>query len=196
MRISNDFQFNPHPVTTGNPELFWGTSRPDGESTFDDKLPGTVYTAILTTNQQETWVKVKNGGLASDWVCLQGVICQRITKADFTDSGTTLTKAVNGTLPVGAYYEFAKVDEVVAFSGDTTATITISGGVDVTTDVDGYMTGTPSLFAITGTQALGVPSGVRTVTTAGIPVIVITSTADATNINALAELTVTLLYKI
>ncbi len=114
----------------------------------------------------------------------------------FTDVTTTGTYAVNGTIPVGAYLEFAKVDEVVAFSGDTSAVIVISGGVDVITDVDGYMTGTPSLFAVTGTTPLGVPSGVRTVTTAGAPVIVVTSAADFTNVNALAELTVTLFYKV
>jgi hypothetical protein len=181
-------------------ELLTGDFAVDGDATvrlvnFADAAIGSTYWMKVTDNQVERYVKVKDGNLDSDWVLAEGIICQRITKAMFTDVTTTGTYAVNGVIPVGAYLEKANVDNVVAFSGDTSATIIISGGVDVITDTDGYMTGTPSLFAVTGTAVVGVPSGVRTVTTAGAPVIVITSAADFTNVNSAAELTVTLFYK-
>ncbi len=196
MRLSNDPQTNPHPISgTSQPELNWGTTAPTADSSFDGRNIVSEYWVPVNANHIQKYIKVKNDGLASDWVLVEGIICQRITKSDFTDVTTTGTKALNGTIPVGAYLEKVNVDEVVAFSGDTTATVTISGGVDVITDVDGYMTGTPSLFAVTGTAVVGVPSGVRTVTTAGAPVVVVTSTADFTNVNALAEMTVTCFYK-
>jgi hypothetical protein len=199
MQLVNSKQFAENYFGGYQVELLTGDFAVDGDATvrlvnFADAVVGSTYWRQITDNHVQRCVKVKDGNLDSDWVVAEGIICQRITKSMFTDVTTTGTYAVNGTLPVGAYIEKANVDEVVAFSGDTSATIIISGGVDGT-DVDGYMTGTPSLFAVTGTAVVGVPSGVRTVTTAFAPTIVITSTADFTNVNTLAELTVTLFYK-
>jgi hypothetical protein len=183
--------------TYGSIPTHWvGKSAVDGDAGPWLIAPrGSTYGYQLTDNQQELYQKVKHDARDDDWVLIQGTICQRILRADFTDGGSTAgTKAVNGTLPIGAYYEKAQVYDVTGFTGDTSAVITISGGVDVTTDVDGYMTGTPSVFTTTVGLTVGVPSGVRTVTTAGIPVVTVTSAADFTNVAA-GALTVTLFYK-
>jgi hypothetical protein len=173
-----------------------GKTAPDGDRTPWSKAPlGSVYSLYLTDNQQEQYLKVKNDGRDDDWVVTEGVICQRLLYTQFTDGlSTSGTKSLNGTLPVGAYLDKAQVSNVTGFTGDTSAVVTISGGVDVTTDVDGYMTGTPSVFTTVAGLVVGVPSGVRTVTTAGIPLVTVTSAADFTNVAA-GAMTVTLFYK-
>jgi hypothetical protein len=181
----------------GAPGLWADTAAGDGDRPpWSRATLGSIYWRRVTENHQQQYIKVKDGARDDDWVLVQGIICQRLVKANFTDVTTTGTVSLNGTIPVGAYLDKAQVHNVVAFSGDTTATITISGGVDVTTDVDGYMTGTPSVFTTADAVTVGVPSGVRTVTTAGIPAVVITTTADFTNVSAAAALTVTLFYKV
>jgi hypothetical protein len=199
MRIVNSKIYGENYFGGYQVELLTGDFAVDGDATvrqvnFADAVVGSEYWYAVTDNHVQKYIKVKDGNRDDDWVLVEGIICQRVLKADFTDVTTTGTKVLNGTIPVGAYLEKANVDGVVAFSGDTSATIIISGGVDGL-DTDGYMTGTPSLFAVTGTAVVGVPSGVRTVTTAFAPTIVITSAADFTNVNAAAALTVTLFYK-
>lgn len=197
MRVSNDYVFNPHPIDgTTQPELFWGTGAPDTNSTFTSKAIGSNYWRYVTANHTQRYVKVKNDSRADDWALYEGIISQYLVYADFTDGGGAAgTKSLNGTIPVGAYLDKAQVHNVTGFTGDTTAVIIISGGVDVTTDTDGYMTGTPSVFTTATAVTVGVPSGVRTVTTAGIPLVTITKGSDWGTGTA-GALTVTLYYKV
>lgn len=200
MQLVNSKQYGHHPLEGLRMEFLYGTVRPDGdgragEVNWKAAAKGTRYFAQLTDNQSEEYVKVKNDGADNDWVLVNGVISQSLVYADFTDStSTTGTKELNGTIPVGAYLEKAQVQDVTGFTGDTTATIQISGGVDVTTDVDGYTTGTPSVFTTAAAVVVGVPSGVRTVTTEGEPVVTITKGSDWGTGTA-GALTVTLFYK-
>jgi hypothetical protein len=187
------------PMATRQPEMFYGTSLPDGDGAvgavnFKLAAIGSTYERYVTANHTQLWKKVKNDARDDDWFNVRGVICQRLVYADFTDStGTTGTKSLNATLPVGAYYDKAYVDAVTGFTGDTTATIQISGGISVTADVDGYTTGTPSVFTTASTVTVGVPSGVRTVETAGIPLVTITKGSDW-GTGTTGALTVTLVY--
>jgi hypothetical protein len=183
-------------ATGGAPGLWANPAAVDGNRPPWVRAPkGATQWREVTANQQELIIKVKDDGRDDDWVVTEGIICERLVYTDFVDSGTTGTATLNGTIPVGAYLDKAQVQNVTAFDGDTTATIQISGGVDGA-DVDGYTTGTPSVFATADAVVVGVPSGVRTVTTAFIPEVVITSTADFTNVSADGALTVTLFYKV
>jgi len=197
MRISNEYLTNAHPITgVYQPEIFWGTDAPAAESTFTAKAVGSIYHRYVTANHTQMYKKAKNDGLADDYALIEGVISQRLVYADFTDGGGAAgTKSLNGTIPVGAYLDKAQVHNVTGFTGDTTAVIIISGGVDVTTDTDGYMTGTPSVFTTAAAVTVGVPSGVRTVTTAGIPLVTITKGSDW-GAGTAGALTVTLFYKV
>lgn len=196
MRITNDNVYNPHPISgTDQPSLFWGTSAPDATSTYTSHNTGTQYWRTVTANHQQRYIKAKNSGTADDWVLFEGIICQSLVYADFTGSGAAGTKSLNATIPVGAYLDKAQVSNITGFSGNTSAVVIISGGVDVTTDTDGYMTGTPDVFTTVVSLTIGVPSGVRTVTTAGIPLVTITkATTWATG--TAGALTVTLFYKV
>ena len=180
----------------GAPGLWMNTAGVDGDRPPWSRAPlGSIYWRQATANHQQQYIKVKHDALDDDWVLVEGIICQRLVYADFTDStGTTGTKVLNGTIPVGAYLDKAQVHNVTGFTGDSTATIQISGGVDVTTDVDGYTTGTPSVFTTAAAVTVGVPSGVRTVTTAGAPVVTITKGTDW-GTGSTGALTVTLFYK-
>jgi uncharacterized protein YdeI (BOF family) len=201
MRLVNSKQFAENYFGGYQVELLTGDFAVDGDATvkgvnFADAVVGSEYWYKVNANHVQKYVKVSDNNRDDDWVIYEGIIHQRVTKPEFTDVTTTGTLSLNATIPVGAYLEKANVRNVVAFSGDTTATIQISGGVDVTTDVDGYTTGTPSIFATADAVVVGVPSGVRTVTTAGAPLVTITSTADFTNVSAAGAMTITLFYKV
>jgi len=117
---------------------------------------------------------------------------QTITRAEFTDGGSTLgTLALGVTIPAGAVFSRALVTDITGFIGDTSAAITIG---DVGGDVDRYNTGTPSVFttAAAGTD-MGAPSGTLWHTAAVVPDVHITSNADFTNVSA-GQLTVTLFW--
>jgi hypothetical protein len=197
MRISNDLVFNPHPIAGDvQPSLFWANGIvPDTNSTYTGQNIGTNFWNKVSANHIQKYVKVKNDARADDWVLTDGLICQRITYTQFTDGGSTSgTKVLNATIPVGAYLDKAQVANVTGFAGDTSAVVVISGGVDGT-DADGYMTGTPDVFTTVVSLTIGVPSGVRTVTTAFAPTVKVTSAADFTNVSA-GAMTVTLFYKV
>jgi hypothetical protein len=184
-------------------ELLTGDFAVDGDATvrqvnFADAVVGSSYWYKVTANHVQRLVKVGDENRDDDWVVAEGIISQRLLKADFTDVTTTGTVALNGEVPVGAYMVKCNVRNVVAFSGDTTCTIIVSGGVDGL-DTDGYMTGTPSVFATAATVVMGVPSAAsaaRTVTTAFAPTVVLTSTADFTNTSSAGALTVTCFYQV
>lgn len=194
MRITNDFTFNPHPVTGDvQPELFWGTDAPSTTSTFTSRNIGTYYWRKVTANQVEKYLKVKADSRSDDYVLVDGVIAQTITRAQFTDGGgTSGTKDLNGSIPAGSYVTKTLVTNITGFTGDTSATfiIGVTGG-----DTDRYNTGTPSVFT-TAAQGVdvGVPSGTAWHTAAATPTVLITSAADFTNVSA-GQLTVYLFYR-
>jgi hypothetical protein len=182
-------------------ELLTGDFAVDGTTTvrlvnFADAVVGSEYWCAVNDNHVQKYIKVSDNNRTDDWVLTEGIIHQRLSYTDFTDGGSTAgTKSLNGTIPVGAYLEKAQVRNLTGFTGDTTATIIISGGVDVVTDTDGYMTGTPSVFTTATALTIGVPSGVRTVTTAGAPLVTVTSGSDFTLVVA-GAMTITCFYKV
>lgn len=116
---------------------------------------------------------------------------QKITRAEFTDGGSTSgTLALNVSIPAAAVYVQTLVTELVGFTGDTSAAFIIGDG----TDTDRYNTGTPSAFttAAAGLDA-GVPSGTKFHSAAKTPTVTITSAADFTNVTA-GEMVVTMVW--
>lgn len=109
----------------------------------------------------------------------------------FTDgSGASGTYQLQQAVPKGAIVQGTKVTVEAGFAGDTSAVLTIGDG----SDVDRYMTGTPSVFATAadGIQT-GPPSGNLLLTAANNPTLTVTSGADFTAVNA-GSLTVTIFY--
>lgn len=117
---------------------------------------------------------------------------QTVTYDQFTDgggsSGTfTLTE---GSIPAGATVLFSAVTNIVGFTGDTSAVITIGDG----TDPDRYNTGTPSVFTTAANGiAVGVPSGVQYHAAAKNVVLTVTSATDFGAVEA-GSVTVSLYY--
>lgn len=115
---------------------------------------------------------------------------------DFVDLGSglgtrQLTSAQGYTnIPVGARVVYARCNVDVACTGDTSAVITIGDG----SDVDRYMTGTPSVFT-TGDKAMGVPSGIPYHTLAIAPTVYIQSAANFASVNALGQVTIEIWYE-
>src|SRR5262245_10399282 len=117
-------------------------------------------------------------------------ISQTVLASDFTDGGLTSgTKALATQIPVGAVFYYSVVTVNVAFSGDTTAVLTIGDG----SDVDRYNTGTPSIFT-TGAKEMGAPSGNRFHPSAATVTLTVTTATDFSNVNALGSITVDLYY--
>ena len=104
-----------------------------------------------------------------------------ITYSQFTDGGSTAgTYQVKFELPVGWFTAYTQLVDLVGFTGDTTAAVTVGDG----SDVDRYNAGTPSVLTTTSRLDLGVPSGVRFIATANRPTITVTGGADFTSIAA------------
>lgn len=118
-------------------------------------------------------------------------IYQTVSYDDFTDGGSTTGTftLTEGTIPVGAYVDFAIVKDVTGFAGDTSATLQIGDG----SDVDRYSTGTPSVFSTADAINVGVPSGIKHHTAAKSVVLTVTSGADFTSVSA-GQLTVAVHY--
>lgn len=103
-------------------------------------------------------------------------IAETVAYSAFTDGGSTAgTYQMRSTIPAGALLLLTRILVPTGFTGDTTATVTVGDG----SDVDRYMTGTPSVFttAATGIDA-GVVSGLKHLTAANRPTITITSGSD------------------
>jgi hypothetical protein len=129
------------------------------------------------------------GVLAPAW----RVLTETHAASTFTDGGAAIgTKAMTGTIPVGAILMGSKVVVGTGFTGDTSAVLTIGDG----SDVDRYNTSTIDIFttAAAGVQS-GEPSGSRLVTVANIPTLTVTSAADITLVIAAAgSITVSIYY--
>jgi len=120
------------------------------------------------------------------------VLTETVLKSAFTDGGAAVgTFQLIGTVPLGALLLATKIVCGVAFSGDTSAVITVGDG----SDVDRYHTGTPSIFAasVDGVEC-GIVSGTKLITTANRPTLTVTSNADFTNVNTLGSVTVSIYY--
>lgn len=124
--------------------------------------------------------------------CGRGVIKETILKSAFTDGGAAVgTYQLADSIPAGAVVLGGAIANT-AFSGDTSAVVTIGDG----SDVDRYNTGTPSVFGANANGVdLGVPSGVRFHAAAVRPTITITSATDFTALPAGASITVYLLFE-
>lgn len=101
---------------------------------------------------------------------------------EFTDGGGAVgTYALTGSIPAGAVILGTKVLVSAGFTGNVSATLTIGDG----SDVDRYMTGTPSVFATAATGIeTGPPSGNRLLTAANSPTVTVTASTDFTLVNA------------
>jgi hypothetical protein len=123
-----------------------------------------------------------------------GVLSETVAVAAFTDGGSTVgTYQMAGSLPAGAIVLASKIGPVTGFAGDTTAVLTIGDG----SDVDRYMTGTPSVFTTNAVGIeCGVPSGTKLLTALNRPTLTITSSADFTSVvtNAAGVVAVAIYY--
>lgn len=137
-----------------------------------------VYTNVASDGNSGiviNYQKVGNAGTTSDW---QGYGCTfnlEVGYGDFTDGGgTSGTFEMSNDIPAGSYVSRTIVRNVTGFTGDTSATLTVGDG----TDVDRYMTGTPSVFTTAAMVAMGVPSGTRDDITTETPTLTVTSASD------------------
>lgn len=149
---------------------------------------GSLYGQIDRTNNlfNGWWVKQKAfaTGLDDDWGPVGGVLVlsETVAYSQFTDGGgTSGTYVMKQTIPAGAIALRSRIGNIVGFTGNTSAVITIGDG----SDVDRYNTGTPSVFttAAQGVDA-GAVSGTAWHTAAIQPVITITSGTDFTLVTA------------
>ena len=117
-------------------------------------------------------------------------LTKTILFSEMVDAGTTGTFTFAESIPAGATLLSLDCVALTGFTGDTSATITVGDG----TDVDRYMTGTPSVLTTAANGLdLGVPSGLPNHPSAKAPVVVITSAADFTSVNA-GSITLELYY--
>lgn len=109
-------------------------------------------------------------------------VSETIGFAAFTDGGGAAgTKALATQIPVGARVLGCHITALTGFTGDTSAAVTIGDG----TDVDRYMTGTPSVFTTAANGvSLGIPSGIAYHDAAKTVTVTVTSGADFTAVAA------------
>jgi hypothetical protein len=120
-----------------------------------------------------------------------GVLRETVLFNQFTDGGGAVgTYQLQGSVPAGAVLLGSKVTVEAGFAGNVSAALTIGDG----SDVDRYMTGTPSVFATAAAGIeTGVPSGTKLVTTANRPTLTVTASADFTAVSA-GQLTASIYY--
>lgn len=174
------------------PVLWYGANAVDGDAHPWVMAPrGSIY--CITGSQARYFVKSENAGVDSDWSALGGMgqIVQRVTRANFTDGGSTSgTLTLDGTIPAGAYVLRCVLTDVTGFTGDTSAALIIGDG----SDTDRYVTAsTVSVFTTAVALDGGAPSGTAVHVLAKTPVLTITSTADFTNVAA-GAMTVKIFY--
>lgn len=184
----------PQPFESGlqgaAPQQWYGPDAPDGDRGPWVNAPvGSTYWKKTATQVTE-YVKEKADGADNDWSVRWGEIRQTVTRAQFTDGGSTAgTFDLTETLPVGAWVLRTLLRNVTGFTGDTSAVITVGDG----TDVDRYNTGTPSVFTTANAIDLAAPSGTQIHTAAATVKLTVTSAADFTNVAA-GQLTISIYY--
>jgi len=190
MKIYNLAAPNPSEEGGDQPELLHGV--PSGAVfPWAGAQIGSISVAKLTANHVEVYQKVQDNNSNYDWILTDGWISKKLLDADFTDSTTTGTYTFTEEIPLGALVDYATISNVVAFSGDTSATVTIGDG----SDVDRYNTGTPSVFAAITYLSIGAPSGTVYHSAAIAPVVTVTTTSDYTAVPATASLQVAIHYR-
>lgn len=193
MRITNDDTFNIEQVSGEQPHIFHGTAAPSAIHRFTSKPVGTQYVRHIADGHIELYLKTMDNNLASDYRCIQGVISQRVSIADFTDGGAAVgTLNLDNAIPIGAIVDPISVMDVTGFAGDTSAVLLVGE----TDDTDRYMTGTPSVFATATAINAGVPSGIRHHVAAETVLLTLTSAVDITAVitNGAGRLTVSVPY--
>jgi len=130
-------------------------------------------------------------GGESRQVGVLGLLEETFDHADFADGGgASGTIQFAGALPKGAVVVACKVLVPEGFAGDTSAVLTIGDG----SDVDRYMTGTPSVFAAAADGVeVGAPSGARLLTAENRPTLTVTTDADWGSVTA-GQVTVSIYY--
>lgn len=170
-------------VSGPNPSDWFGTDAIDGDAgDFARSAPGFSYIRRDLTNNlaRLPLYKTQAASLDSDWTGLQ-CITERVTRAMFTDGGSTAgTYVLKTQVPVGAKVKDTILAEVVGFTGDTSAVLTVGDG----SDVDRYNTGTPSVFTTANAIDMGAISGTAIHTAAASVTLTVTSAADFTNVAA------------
>lgn len=142
-------------------------------------------TKVLSTTKGRGFLR--NDGESARLVSYQ----QTVAYSEFTDGGAAVgTFDLSTVIPAGAVVVKALVDNIVGFTGDTSATLTIGDG----TTVARYNTGTPSVFT-TAEQGvdMGAVSGTAWHTAAKTPKLTVTSNADFSAVSA-GSLRVTLFW--
>lgn len=183
--------FDESGVGPAAPSVWYGTETPDGDRNPWARAPvGSEYIYVVADTHARKYVKVKADGRDDDWTVLLGVISQTVTRAQFTDGGSTSgTKALATQIPAGAFVVRAYLQNVTGFTGDTSAVLIVGDG----SDTDRYNTGTPSVFTTAAAIDLGAPSGAQIHTAATTVTLTVTGNSDFTAISA-GQLTVRIFY--
>lgn len=179
-------------VAGQNPTEWFGVDPVDGDAgDWIQVGAGSMYMQRDLTNDlcALPLVKVKNDSADNDWAGLQ-VLCETVTRADFTDGGSTSgTYNLKTQIPAGAWVLRTILQDVTGFTGDTSAALIVGDG----TDTDRYNTGTPSVFTTAVAIDMGAPSGTQIHTAAKTVTLTVTSNADFTNVAA-GQLTIKIFY--
>jgi len=139
----------------------------------------------------EVPLQLPDEGVGRQAVGVVGVLRETVLFSQFTDGGATVgTYQLQGSLPAGAVVLGSKVTVDAGFAGNTSAALTVGDG----SDVDRYMTGTPSVFATAAAGIeTGVPSGAKLVTAPNRPTLTVTTATDFTAVSA-GQVTVSLYF--
>ena len=176
-------KFRSHPLVGGVAGEWFGTAAVDGDRGGWLKSPvGTTYWRRVTDNQVEQLVKVKADGRNDDWAIAQGIVCQHLELADFTDGGSAAgTKVLNAVIPAGAVFVRYTLTNLTDFVGSSTVEFDLGDG----SDAERYNSTTAPSLAATAVQVdPGAASGATIHTTA-----VSTLTATITDDSDFGDLT-------
>lgn len=169
------FVGNHHKLMGNGPTLFWGNVAVNGDSApWAQAGMGSTYIYQLDGHVRE-YRKMEDNKFDSDWVLVEGILSETVLYSDFTDGGGaagTFTSALE--LPLGAVVTRTIVDNVVGFTGNTSAALTVGDG----TDADRYNTGTPSVFTTIAALDVGAVSGTAYHAAAKVPVLTVTANSD------------------
>jgi hypothetical protein len=122
MNVPESFQGVPDGAA---PEMFYQKGAVDGDRGYWKSAPvGSICIYKPTTLNAVRLQKVMANGRDDDWAHVVGQIAQRVTRADFTDGGSTSgTLVLRGTIPIGAIVLGSSITSLTGFTGDTSATV-------------------------------------------------------------------------
>jgi hypothetical protein len=172
------------------PAIWFGKGLPNGDSQpFSTAPKGSLYIQSATT--PTVWMKTEDAAHDSDWTVGEGVITQRVTRAQFTDGGGAVgTLTMDGSIPVGAFVERVIVTDVTGFAGNVSAVLDVGDG----TDDDRYNAAAGfNVFADAVALDGGIPQGTQVHTAAKTPVLTLTASTDFTAVTA-GAMTVKIFY--